>query len=261
MSRDAAALTVLIPARLASTRLPNKPLADIGGVPMVVRVAQRVACGMAAGTRVVVAGDSQSILDACASHGIESILTRQDHPSGSDRLAEACDILGLAADAIVVNVQGDEPLIDPALVNAVARVLQNSTNASMGTAAVRIESADEFLNPNAVKVVLDANSHALYFSRAPIPCWRDAPHSGMASLPSPAPLRHIGIYSYRVGFLRKFPALSPAHLEVTEALEQLRALWHGHRIAVHIADTAPGAGVDTPEDLARVRAIVEQLGL
>ena len=260
MSRDAAALTVLIPARLASTRLPNKPLADIGGVPMVVRVAQRVASGMAAGTRVVVAGDSQSILDACASHGVDAILTRQDHPSGSDRLAEACDILGLAADAIVVNVQGDEPLIDPALVNAVALVLQSSATASMGTAAVRIDNPDEFFNPNVVKVVLDATAHALYFSRAPIPCWRDAPPGALA-LPSPSPLRHIGIYAYRVGFLREFPTLSPAPLEMSEALEQLRALWHGHRIAVHTAEIAPGAGVDTPEDLARVRAVVAQLGL
>ena len=260
MSRDAAALTVLIPARLASTRLPNKPLADIGGVPMVVRVAQRVAFGMARGTRVVVAGDSPLILDACASHGVEAILTRQDHPCGSDRLAEACDILGLADHEVVVNVQGDEPLIDPELVNAVARVLHNSASASMGTAAVPIDSADEFFNPNAVKVVLDARAHALYFSRAPIPCWRDAPTAGPA-LPSPAPLRHIGIYAYRVGFLRQFPSLSPAPLEVTEALEQLRALWHGHRIAVHIAAQAPGAGVDTPEDLARVRAIVAQRSL
>ena len=260
MSHDAAALTVLIPARLASTRLPNKPLADIGGIPMVVRVAQRVASGMEPGTRVVVAGDSPSILDACASFGVEAILTRQDHPSGSDRLAEACDILGLADHDVVVNVQGDEPLIDPALVKAVAHALQHSASASMGTAAVPIDSADEFFNPNVVKVVLDATSHALYFSRAPIPCWRDAPQ-GASALPSPAPLRHIGIYSYRVGFLRQFPALPSAPLEQTEALEQLRALWHGHRIAVHIAAQAPGAGVDTPEDLARVRSIVAQLGL
>ena len=260
MSREATALTVLIPARLASTRLPNKPLADIGGVPMVVRVAQRASSGMAAGTRVVVAGDSESIVDACARYGVEAILTRQDHPSGSDRLAEACDILGLPPEAVVVNVQGDEPLIDPALVNAVAQVLHNSASASMGTAAVPIEHADEFFNPHVVKVVLDASSHALYFSRAPIPCWRDAPQGALA-LPSPAPLRHIGIYAYRVGFLRQFPTLSPAPLEQTEALEQLRALWHGHRIAVHIAAQAPGAGVDTPEDLARVRAVVAQLGL
>jgi len=252
--------TVLIPARLASTRLPNKPLADIGGLPMVVRVAQRVSTGVAPGTRIVVAGDSAAILQACAQHGVEAVLTRQDHPSGSDRLAEACHLLGLHPDDIVVNVQGDEPLIDPALVTAVAQVLQNSATASMGTAACAIGAVDEFLNPNVVKVVLDSASHALYFSRAPVPWWRDAPASEPLVLPHPAPLRHIGIYSYRVGFLRQFPSLTPAPLETLEALEQLRALWHGHRIAVHIAAAAPGAGVDTPEDLERVRAWVAQQG-
>jgi len=257
--RTTALPTVLIPARLASTRLPNKPLADIGGIPMVVRVAQRVLSGMAPGTRVVVAGDSASILQACAQHGIEAVLTRQDHPCGSDRLAEACDILELSDDAIVVNVQGDEPLMDPALVAAVAQALQDSATASMGTVACPMTDSDEFFNPNAVKVVLDAASHALYFSRAPIPWWRDAPTTGPRQLSNPAPLRHIGIYSYRVGFLRQFPTLTPAPLESTEALEQLRALWHGHRIAVHVAATAPGAGVDTPEDLERVRAWVAQM--
>ena len=256
MSANAASFTVLIPARLASTRLPNKPLADIGGIPMVVRVAQRVQSGVAPGTRVVVAGDSDSILQACARYGVEALSTRQDHASGSDRLAEACDLLGLGDDHIVVNVQGDEPLIDPALVDAVAQVLQHSPSASMGTAACRITQAEDFFNPNVVKVVLDATAHALYFSRAPIPCWRDAPTA--SALPDPAPLRHIGIYSYRVGFLRQFPKLTPAPLETMEALEQLRALWHGHRIAVHLTHTAPGAGVDTPEDLERVRAWVAQ---
>lgn len=256
MSAAAAPFTVLIPARLASTRLPNKPLADIGGIPMVVRVAQRVQAGVAPDTRVVVAGDSEAILQACARYGIQAVLTRQDHPSGSDRLAEACDLLGLGDDDIVVNVQGDEPLLDPALVGAVAQALQHSPRASMGTAACRITQVDEFINPNVVKVVLDAAAHALYFSRAPIPWWRDAPTAG--ALPDPAPLRHIGIYSYRVGFLRQFPQLTPAPLETIEALEQLRALWHGHRIAVHLADSAPGAGVDTPEDLERVRAWVAQ---
>lgn len=258
MSAGDQGFTVLIPARLASTRLPNKPLADIGGIPMVVRVAQRVLSGVAPGTRVVVAGDSASILQACAQHGVEAVLTRQDHPSGSDRLAQACEMLGLDSDAIVVNVQGDEPLIDPALVAAVARVLQTSDTASMGTAACAIADAEEFFNPNVVKVVLDAASHALYFSRAPIPWWRDAPAQGPRQLPSPAPLRHIGIYAYRVGFLRQFPALPAAALEATEALEQLRALWHGYRIAVHVAATPPGPGVDTPEDLERVRAWVAQ---
>jgi len=247
------AFTVLIPARLASTRLPNKPLADIAGLPMVVRVAQRVTSGLPTGTRVVVAGDSPEILQACQQHGIEAVLTRQDHPSGSDRLAEACDLLRLSDDSLVVNVQGDEPLIDPALVSAVAELLMQRPEASMGTAAHPIHEVTDFTNPNVVKVVLDARDLALYFSRAPIAWWRDGFTDGIQSLPSPAPLRHIGLYGYRVGFLRKFPTLAQAPIEVTEALEQLRALWHGHRIAVHVTPDAPGAGVDTPEDLERVR--------
>jgi 3-deoxy-manno-octulosonate cytidylyltransferase (CMP-KDO synthetase) len=248
--------TVLIPARLASTRLPNKPLADIGGRPMIVRVAQRVLSGMAPQTRVVVAADSASILQACQAHGIEAVLTRQDHPSGSDRLAEACDLLGLGDDTIVVNVQGDEPLIDPTLVMAVADLLLQRAEASMSTAAHPIHAMTEFSNPNVVKVVLDARQMALYFSRAPIPHWRDSPARGEI-LPSPAPLRHIGIYGYRAGFLRQFPRLPQAPIEVTEALEQLRAMWHGHRIAVHVTPHAPGPGVDTPEDLERVRRLLK----
>ena len=246
--------TVLIPARLASTRLPNKPLADIGGAPMVVRVAQRVmpVLGAWGKVRVVVAGDSPEIITACQAHGIEAVLTRTDHPSGSDRLAEACQLLGLADDEIVVNVQGDEPLIDPSLVGAVAQLLTQRPEASMSTAAHAIDTLAEFTNPNVVKVVLDARGLALYFSRAPIPHGRDQP----GVLPSPAPLRHIGIYGYRVGFLRQFPILPQAPMEVTEALEQLRAMWHGHRIAVHISKHAPGHGVDTPEDLERVRRLL-----
>jgi 3-deoxy-manno-octulosonate cytidylyltransferase (CMP-KDO synthetase) len=247
--------TVLIPARLASTRLPNKPLADICGAPMVVRVAQRVISGVSPSTRVVVAGDTPSIVQACQEHGIEAVLTRQDHPSGSDRLAEACDLLGLDDGHIVVNVQGDEPLIDPSLVQSVANLLQIDTVASMGTAAHAISSPAEFSNPNVVKVVLDSASRALYFSRAPIAWWRDGFVDGVLTLPSPAPLRHIGIYSYRVGFLRQFPHLKQAPIETLEALEQLRALWHGYRIAVHISMQAPGPGVDTLEDLERVRKL------
>ncbi len=248
--------TVLIPARLASTRLPNKPLADIAGLPMVVRVAQRVSAGLPAGTRVVVAGDSPEILQACQQHGVQAVLTRQDHPSGSDRLAEACDLLHLSDDSLVVNVQGDEPLIDPALVSAVAELLTQRPEASMSTAAHPIHEVADFLNPNVVKVVLDARHLALYFSRAPIAWWRDGFAQGVKALPSPAPLRHIGLYGYRVGFLRQFPQLAQAPLEVTEALEQLRAMWHGHRIAVHVTPDAPGAGVDTPEDLERVRRLL-----
>lgn len=256
--------TVLIPARLSSSRLPGKPLADIAGKPMVVRVAERVKNGLPAGTRIVVAGDHDSIVQACAQHGIEAILTRDDHPSGSDRLAEVCEKLGLADDAIVVNVQGDEPLIEPALVSAVAGLLQQTGEASMSTAAHPIHDVAEFANPNVVKVVLDARGIALYFSRAPIAWWRDGYANGIKALPTAsqftpqftaehAPLRHIGIYGYRAGFLRRFPGLPPAPIETLESLEQLRALWHGHRIAVHVTQHAPGPGVDTPEDLERVR--------
>ncbi len=247
------AFTVLIPARLASTRLPDKPLADLGGAPMVVRVAQRARLSRAA--RCVVAADHDAIVNACSTHGIEAVLTRGDHPSGSDRLAEACSQLGLDDNAIVVNVQGDEPLIEPALIDAVARLLVERPDAAMGTAAHPIDSVADFTNPNVVKVVLDARQLALYFSRAPIPWWRDGFAQGITALPQPAPMRHIGIYAYRAGFLRQFPALEPAPIETGEALEQLRALWHGHRIAVHVTPDAPGPGVDTPDDLARVRRL------
>ncbi len=245
------AFTVLIPARMTSTRLPDKPLADIGGLPMVVRVARRAQQSTA--TRVVVAADDARIVAACRAHGVEALLTRTDHVSGSDRLAEACEQLGLADDAVVVNVQGDEPLIDPALIDAVAATLAARPDAAMSTAAHAIDTLADFLNPNVVKTVLDARGNALYFSRAPIPCWRDG---GAGALPPVAPLRHIGIYGYRAGFVRQFPTLAPAPVEACEALEQLRAMWHGHRIAVHVAAGAPGPGVDTPEDLARVRALV-----
>ena len=245
--------TVLIPARLASTRLPDKPLADIAGKPMVVHVAERAAQSGAG--QVVVACDDSRIANACAAHGVRAVLTRQDHISGSDRLAEACSLLGLDGDDMVVNVQGDEPLIDPELVRRVALVLDASSDCVMSTAAHPLIDVAEFLNPNVVKVVLDAAGRALYFSRAPIPCWRDGAAEGTPQLPSPAPLRHLGLYAYRAGFLRQFPGLPPAALEHTEALEQLRVLWHGHRIAVHVALQGPGPGVDTPADLARVRAV------
>ena len=244
---------VLIPARLASTRLPDKPLADIAGRPMVVRVAERARQSSA--QRVVVAADDTRIVQACQAHGVEVVLTRTDHASGSDRLAQACELLGLSGQDVVVNVQGDEPLIDPALIDAVADLLQARPEASMSTAVHPIASLDEFSNPNVVKAVLDAQGFALYFSRAAIPWWRDGFASGSLVLPQPAPLRHVGIYGYRAQFLRQFPLLAPAPMEQIEALEQLRALWHGHRIVVHVTATAPGIGVDTPEDLERVRAL------
>ena len=248
--------TVVIPARLASTRLPNKPLADIGGIPMVVRVAQRAL--QSGASRTVVAADSPAIIEKCADFGIAAVLTQVNHASGSDRLAEACQLLGLADDEIVVNVQGDEPLIAPALIDAVADQLTARPDCAMSTAAHAIDDLADFLNPNVVKVVLDARQSALYFSRAPIPLARD--FAGKAWWESgsalPRPLRHVGIYGYRVGFLRRFPTLAPAPLEQLESLEQLRALWHGYRIAVHLAVHAPGPGVDTPEDLERVRQLL-----
>jgi 3-deoxy-manno-octulosonate cytidylyltransferase (CMP-KDO synthetase) len=247
--------TVLIPARLASSRLPNKPLADLHGTPMVVRVAQRALQSLA--LRTVVAADSAQIIDQCTAFGIQAVLTRADHASGSDRLAEACSLLGLADDAIVVNVQGDEPLIHPDLINAVARQLQDRPDCAISTAAHAIDQLADLLNPNVVKVVLDARQTALYFSRAPIPAARDfAGQAWWNSSSLPRPLRHVGIYAYRVGFLRQFPLLPQAPLEQLESLEQLRALWHGYRIAVHLTSQAPGPGVDTPEDLERVRRLM-----
>lgn len=241
--------TVLIPARLASTRLPGKPLADIGGRPMVVRVAERAR--LAGARQVVVAADDASIVAACQAHGIHAVLTRTTHASGSDRLAEACALLDLDGDDVVVNVQGDEPLIEPALIDACAALLELRTDCVMGTAAHAIDDPAEFRNPNVVKVVLDEAGRALYFSRAPIPLWRDG---GADRLPEPPPLRHIGLYAYRAGFLRRFPGLPPSPLEQLESLEQLRVLAQGERIAVHVSEVRPGPGVDTPEDLERVRA-------
>jgi 3-deoxy-manno-octulosonate cytidylyltransferase (CMP-KDO synthetase) len=246
--------TVLVPARLQSTRLQRKVLADLNGAPMVVRVAQRAALSQAA--RVVVAADDAEIADACRQHGIDCVLTRADHPTGSDRLAEACHLLGLDGGDLVVNVQGDEPMIDPALIDACAALLADKPECVMGTAAHAIDLATEMANPNVVKVVVDGASRALYFSRAPIPWWRDGYAQGVTALPPMAPLRHIGIYAYQAGFLRRFPALPPCPLEAIESLEQLRVLWHGERIAVHVSELRPGPGVDTPEDLARVRALL-----
>lgn len=250
--------TVLIPARLHSSRLPQKPLADIAGTPMIVRVAQQAARSQAA--RVVVAADDDRILQACKHYGIEAVLTKSTHASGSDRLAEACNLLQLPPTAIVVNVQGDEPLINPSLIDALAQLLDSQPQASMGTAAYPIDNIDDFKNPNIVKVVLNASQAALYFSRAPIAWWRDGFANGIqhdTPLPTPHPLRHIGIYSYRVDFLHRFSQLPQAPLEITESLEQLRALWHGYAIAVHTTSQPPGIGVDTPEDLAQVRALFQ----
>ncbi|KQQ46368.1 3-deoxy-manno-octulosonate cytidylyltransferase [Duganella sp. Leaf126] len=242
--------TVIIPARLASTRLPNKPLADLGGKPMVVRVAERAQLSGAA--RIIVATDHDDIRAACAAHGVDVCMTRADHPSGTDRIAEVARMLDLAADAVVVNLQGDEPLIDPGLLQAVAARI--GADVPMATCAHPLHDAADAFNPNVVKVVLDKLDRALYFSRATIPWHRDGFARIQSALPDGyVPLRHIGLYAYRNDFLQTYPALAVSPLEGIEALEQLRVLWHGYPIAVHVTDTAPAAGVDTPDDLARVR--------
>ncbi|CAG9164953.1 3-deoxy-manno-octulosonate cytidylyltransferase [Cupriavidus laharis] len=256
--------TVVIPARLASTRLPDKPLADIGGRPMIVRVAERA--HLSSAQRTVVATDAPAVAQACAAHGIDAVLTRADHPSGTDRLAEVAAQLALPDDAIVVNVQGDEPLIDPQLIDDVALHLAHHPDCAIATAAHPLHDVAEVFNPNVVKVVCDAAGRALYFSRAPIPWSRDD-WAGVPAVPAsaaqvplpPMPvLRHIGLYAYRAGFLRRFPTLAAAPLEQTEALEQLRAMWHGERIAVLETTAAPAPGVDTAADLERVRALWAQ---
>ena len=250
-----AGFTVLIPARYASSRLPAKALADIGGRPMVVRVAEQARASGA--HRVVVATDDARILDAVTARGFDAVMTRATHATGTDRLAEAAALLDLADDEIVVNVQGDEPLLDPALMQRVARLLDERADASMATACHPIADPLEAFNPNVVKVALDARNYALYFSRATIPWARDAFADGGRAIPPGLPLyRHYGLYAYRVSFLRMFPTLAAAPIETFEALEQLRALWHGHRIVVEIAAGAPAPGVDTEDDLARVRALV-----
>jgi 3-deoxy-manno-octulosonate cytidylyltransferase (CMP-KDO synthetase) len=247
--------TVLIPARYASSRLPGKALADLGGKPMVVRVVERARAGGAGA--VWIATDDERIRAAAAAHGCDAIMTRADHASGTDRLAEAAARLGLDDDEIVVNVQGDEPLMPPELIGRLAHALAQRT-AAIATAAVAIADTEELFNPNAVKVVCDHAGHALYFSRAPIPFARDAFAGGRPGGPVPEGLpayRHLGIYAYRAGFLRAYARQSPAAIERFEALEQLRALWHGHRIAVVIADAAPPPGVDTPADLENARRL------
>ena len=241
---------VIIPARLASTRLPNKPLADLGGKPMIVRVAER-AQGSGA-SRIVVATDHADIAAACAAHGIEACITRADHPSGTDRIAEVARTLGLPPEAVVVNLQGDEPLIDPALLDAAAACIVPGV--PMATCAHPLHEMAEAFNPNVVKVVLDKFQRALYFSRATIPWHRDGFNATRDALPAGyQPLRHIGLYAYSNEFLQQYPGLSASPLEAIEALEQLRVLWHGVPIAVHVTAHAPPGGVDTPEDLARVR--------
>ena len=250
------AFKVVIPARHASTRLPGKPLLDIAGKPMVVRVAE---LALASGAEeVCVATDHAEIAAAVAQHGYDVMMTRLDHASGTDRIAEVAQKKGWAEDAIVVNVQGDEPLISPALIHEVAQNLADHAAAAIATAAHPLHDTVAMMNPNVVKVVLDKYGYALYFSRAPVPYARDA-YAAQAPMPEQLPAyRHIGIYAYRTAFLRSYASLPPAGIETFEALEQLRALWHGYRISVAIAAVAPATGVDTAEDLQRVRELFAQ---
>jgi len=260
--------TAIIPARFASTRLPGKALADLGGKPMVVRVAERARDSGA--RRVYVATDHTDIATAVTQFGFEAVMTRGDHATGTDRVAEVAERLEIPPDGVVVNVQGDEPLIEPGLIRSVAALLSDTPEAAIATACHPIRNAHELFNPNAVKVVLDRAGMALYFSRAPIPYPRDAlagarnpSEAALAASPSSLPehlpcYRHIGIYAYRAVFLRAYPKLERSPLEEFEALEQLRALWHGYGIAVAIRGDAPQPGVDTPEDLERARAVFDR---
>lgn len=245
---------VVVPARYASTRLPAKPLADIAGKPMVVRVLEQARRSGAAA--VWAATDHDEVLAAVHAHGFQGVMTSPACASGTDRLAEVATRLGWQDDAVVVNVQGDEPLIDPALIHATARALFAHPDASMATVCHPVRTIEEVFNPNIVKVVTDRAGYALYFSRAPIPWARDAWMTQRDVLPTALPVaRHIGLYAYRVGFLKAYPTLERPAMEVCESLEQLRALWHGYRIVV-IPSEEPGApGVDTYEDLLRVREI------
>ncbi len=250
---------VVIPARYASTRLPGKPLADLCGQPMVVRVFER-AQGSGAES-VCVATDHDAVCEAVRAAGAEAVMTRPDHPSGTDRIAEVADRFGWSDDEIVVNVQGDEPLIEPALIRDVAMALAGDVDAMVATAAHALSDAVAFFDPNVVKVVCDRRGRALYFSRAPIPWARDAFAAARDVMPTGLPvLRHVGIYAYRAAFLRRYGQMAPSPIEQWEALEQLRVLWHGDPIAVKTIAEAPAPGVDTPEDLERVRRLIRASG-
>ncbi len=248
------AFNVVIPARHASSRLPGKPLLDIAGKPMVIRVAEQAMKSGAA--QICVATDHREIFDTVLAHGFDAMMTGEHHLSGTDRIAEVAAKLQWADDVIVVNVQGDEPLIAPELITRVAAQLAEHTEAAMATACHPITDLNEMTNPNVVKVVCDHADSALYFSRAPIPYARDAFAAGTKQIPDGLTVyRHIGIYAYRTAFLRDYTHLQPAMIESFEALEQLRTLWHGYKISVAITDSASAPGVDTEHDLELVRAL------
>jgi 3-deoxy-manno-octulosonate cytidylyltransferase (CMP-KDO synthetase) len=246
--------SVIIPARHVSTRLPGKMLADVAGKPLVVRTAEQAR--QSGAQNVLVATDSDEIAAAVTRHGFDAEMTQTGHASGTDRIAEVVQRRGFSDDHTVINLQGDEPLIEPQLIRDVAAHLGQHPDAAIATAAHPITDVAEFTGPNAVKVVIDQAGYALYFSRSAIPFARDAFAGGITGLPPGMPvLRHVGIYAYRARFLRIYPGLQPAAIERFEALEQLRALWHGYRICVAITDRAPQPGIDAPADLERVRAI------
>lgn len=247
--------TVIIPARFASTRLPGKPLADIHGKPMIIRVMERAKCSGA--KRIIVATDNHDVVDAVVAAGGEVCLTNENHHSGTERLAEVIDKYQFADDEIIVNVQGDEPLIPEEIIKQVAENLAGC-KAGMATLAVQIHDAEEAFNPNAVKVVMDKQGYALYFSRATIPWERDRFMQSRETIGDNF-LRHIGIYAYRAGFIRRYVQWEPSPLEQIEMLEQLRVLWYGEKIHVGIASKAPGVGVDTPEDLAAIRKVFTEI--
>lgn len=245
---------VVIPARYASTRLPGKPLADIHGKPMVQHVVEKAL--QSGADRVIVATDDERVQQALQSTGVEVCMTSPDHQSGTERLAEVCRHYGFAADTIIVNVQGDEPLIPPAIIRQVADNLAAAT-APMATLSVPIQDAEEAFNPNAVKVVTDKDGYALYFSRASIPWDRDRFAKSHEQIGDHYQ-RHIGIYAYRAGFIQRYVDWAPSVLEQVEALEQLRVLWYGEKIHVAQALEAPPVGVDTQADLEKVRAFLAQ---
>jgi len=252
------AFRAVVPARYASTRLPGKPLLDIEGLPMVIRVARQAELSGAA--EVVIATDHSDIARVAKEHAVDVQMTSPDHPSGTDRIAEVARKRGWSGEDIVVNVQGDEPLIEPARIAGLAATLAAERDAAIATLCCAVTTIEDFTNPNIVKVVLDRRGHALYFSRASIPFPRDAMNAKTTALPGDLPVhRHIGMYAFRCSFLQAYAALEPALIEKHEALEQLRALWHGYRIAVTICADTPVAGVDTEDDLARVRAHIRTL--
>ncbi|MEI7795927.1 MAG: 3-deoxy-manno-octulosonate cytidylyltransferase [Methylococcaceae bacterium] len=246
---------VVIPARFGSTRLHGKPLLLIAGKPMIAHVCERAKEANA--EEIIVATDDERILNAVSALGFQAVLTRGNHDSGTERLAEVADKFSWSDDTIIVNLQGDEPLLPADYIRQVAHALANQTQAGIATLAANIHETDEIFNPNAVKVVLDKNGYALYFSRAPIP-WNRATFTTTKDISAEfPPLRHIGLYAYTVGFLKKYCAWEASPLEQIEALEQLRILWHGDKILVQIVDKAPPAGVDTLEDLQRVEAFLK----